>query len=115
MVSGFKEKFNYYRQHWFVRHVVTLQTGSFAGTVFQAVVGIFLARLLQPELFGIYALAFGMASIGGILIGAGNQEAVSTLLGSAYAKKEGEEIKNILAYLLKITVYAGGLTFLLLL
>lgn len=110
-----KEKIKYYRQHWFVRSVITLQVGSFAGTVYQAIVGIFLARLLQPELYGVYALAFGMASVGSFLIGAGNQEAVSTLLGSAYAKTDREEIKEVLAYLIKITVYAGLITLLILL
>lgn len=110
-----KNKFGYYRQHWFVRNVVTLQAGSFAGTVFQAIAGILMARMLQPELFGIYSLAFGMASLGGLLLGAGNQEAVSTLLGSAYARKDQEEIRGVLAYLLKITLYAGLITALLLL
>lgn len=109
------DRFNYFRQHWFVKNVVTLQVGSFSGTIFQAIVGIFLARLLQPELFGVYSLAFGMASIGSFLLGAGNQEAVATLLGSAYAKKDSEEIKEVLAFLLKITVYAGSITLLFLL
>jgi len=108
-------KFSYYSQHPFVRNVVTLQAGSFAGTVFQAVVGIFIARLLQPELFGIYALSFGLASIGGLLLGAGTQEAVSTLLGSAYARQSHEEIGEVLAFLIKITLYAGLITLLLLL
>ena len=70
MLGILKEKFSYYSRHPFVRNVVTLQTGSFAGTIFQVAVGVFIARLLQPELFGIYALSFGLASIGGLLLGA---------------------------------------------
>ena len=93
---------------------MTLQTGSFAGTIFQAAVGVFIARLLQPELFGIYALSFGLASIGGLLLGAGTQEAVSTLLGSAYARQNLEEIGEILAFLIKMTFYAGLVTLFLL-
>ncbi len=109
------EKLNYYRKHWFVRNVATLQVGSFAGTVFQAVVGIFIARLLQPELFGIYSLAFGLAALAGLLLGAGTQEAVSTILGAAYARHDGQEIRDVLAFLLKITFYAGALTLILIL
>lgn len=105
-----KEKFNYYRQHWFIRNVATLQVGNFAGIIFQAVAGVFIARLLQPELFGVYSLVFSLAGLAGLLLGAGTQEAVSTLLGSAYAKRDREEIGEVLAFLLKMTFYAGIVT-----
>ena len=98
--QSLKQKINYFVQHRFIRNVATLQAGSFAGTVFQALVGVFLARLLQPELFGIYSLVFGLASLGGVLLGAGTQDAVSSLLGSAYARQNDEEIKEALAFLI---------------
>jgi O-antigen/teichoic acid export membrane protein len=113
VTRAIKLKLNYFRQHLFVRNVVTLQAGSFAGTVFQAVVGIFLARMLQPELFGVYSLAFGLAALAGLMLGAGTQEAVSTLLGSAYARQNKEEVADVLAFLLKMTLYAGLLTLIL--
>ena len=103
----FKDKFLYYRQHWFVKNVATLQIGSFAGTFVQAVVGLFLARLLQPELFGIFSLAFGLAAIGGILVSAGTQDAATSLVGAAYANKDREETKDTLAFFLKIGIIAG--------
>ena len=99
-------KIDYYRQHWFVRNVATLQMGSFGGTVIQAVVGIIIARLLQPELLGVYSLAFGLAATTSLIIGMGIQEAASSLLGRAYAQKDEEEIKNILGFMLKITFMA---------
>lgn len=105
-----KEKVNYFKQHWFIRNVATLQVGSFAGTVYQAGVGVLLARFLQPELFGVYSLAFGLSGLAGILLGAGTQEAVSSLLGSAYARHDKEEMGDVLAFLLKITFYAGIIT-----
>lgn len=108
---------NYLSQLWkkaFIRNVATLQIGSFAGTIFQAAVGVFMARLLQPELLGIYALSFGLASIGGLLLGAGTQEAVSSLLGSVYAHQDKEGVGEVLAFLLKMTFYAGLITLLLL-
>lgn len=77
------------------------------GVVIQAVVGILLARLLRPELLGIYSLAFGLAAITSLIIGAGIQEAVSSLLGRTYAQKDGVEIENILSFMLKITFFAA--------
>jgi len=106
----FKEKLNYLRQSLFIRNVATLQVGSFGGTLVQAVFGILIARLLQPELFGVYSLSIGLASLAGLLLGAGMQDAVGTLVGSAYVKNNREELQDVLAFLLKITFYAGLLT-----
>jgi len=111
MVLNFKEKINYYRQNLFVKNVATLQIGSFGGTLVQAVFGILIARLLQPELFGIYSLSIGLAALAGLLLGAGIQDAVGTLIGLAYAKNDREELHDTLAFLLKITFYASLLTF----
>ena len=99
-----------FSQHRFVKSVATLQVGSFAGTVFQAGVGVLIARILQPELFGVYSLVFGLAGLGGLLLGAGTQEAVATILGSAYAKQDRQEVSEALSFLLKITLYAGAVT-----
>ena len=106
----FKQKLNYFRQSLFVKNVATLQMGSFGGTLVQAVFGIFIARMLQPELFGIYSLAISLAALAGLLLGAGMQDATSTLVGSAYARSDKEELREVLAFLLKITFYAGLLT-----
>jgi O-antigen/teichoic acid export membrane protein len=95
------------RKHPFVRNVATLQVGSFAGSVIQAGIGVIIARLLQPELFGIYSLAFGMAGITSLIIGMGIQEAVSSMLGRAYARQDQEEIGNLLGFMLKLTFYAA--------
>ena len=100
-------KIDYYRQHWFVKNVATLQVGSFGGTIVQAVIGIVIARLLQPELLGIYSLAFGLAATTSLIIGMGIQEAVSSLLGRAYAQKDGTETENILGFMFKITFFAA--------
>lgn len=112
-MEKFKNSISDLLKHRFTRDITTLQAGSFAGTIFQAIAGILLARMLQPELFGVYSLAFGLASLGGLLLGAGTQEAVSTLLGSAYARQNKEEIGEVLAFLLKMTFYAGLITVLL--
>lgn len=102
-----KEKFDYYRQHWFIRNVATLQAGSFASSIIQSGIGILIARLLQPELLGIYSLAFGLAAMTSLVIGAGIQEAVSSLLGGAYAQKDRVEVENIFGFMFKITFFAA--------
>ena len=91
------------RQHPFVRSVAMLQVGSFGGAIIQAVIGIIIARLLQPELLGVYSLAFGLAATTSLIIGMGIQEAVSSLLGGAYAQKNKVELENILGFMFKIT------------
>lgn len=88
----------------FIRRVATLQVGSFAGNFVQALIGVFLARLLQPELFGIYTLAFGLASLASIILGAGAQDAMATVVSRSYAEKNRREITDALAFLLKISV-----------
>ena len=86
--------------------MATLQVGSFSGTLVQAVFGILIARMLQPELFGIYSLSVGLAALAGLLLGAGMQDAVGTLVGSAYVKNDREELQDVLAFLFKITFYS---------
>src|SRR3989338_7802451 len=95
------------RQHPFIRNVAMLQMGSFAGTIVQAVIGIVIARLLQPDLFGVYSLAIVMASMTILILGMGIQEAVSSLLGRAYAREDKAEVENILGFMLKITFLAA--------
>ena len=102
-----KNKLEYLRRYKFIRQTATLQAGSFTGSVIQALLGILIARFLQPELFGIYALAFGLASITTLVIGMGIQEAVSSILGRAYAQKDETEIGNVLGFMLKITFVAA--------
>ncbi|MEK7604086.1 MAG: oligosaccharide flippase family protein, partial [Patescibacteria group bacterium] len=65
------------------------------------------ARLLQPELFGIYSLAIGMAGMTSLILGMGIQEAVSSLLGRAYVRRDRIEVEKILGFMLKITFLAA--------
>jgi len=86
-----------------------LQTGKFF-SVFLSVIGsIALARLLQPELYGIYGLVFAFVGLVGIFTDWGGSYASLTLLAEAYAQKDKEAIKNILTYFVKITLLAIGI------
>lgn len=117
MFNFLNKKIKLLFQYRFVRGVVTLQTGSFATGVIQALAGVFMARWLQPELFGVYALAFSLASLLSVFVGAGVQDAVAqdamtTVLSEAYARKDSQKIKEVLAFLLKITFFISILSLL---
>lgn len=98
------QRAHHFRNTNFVRRVATLQVGSFGGTFIQAVIGIFLARLLQPELFGLYSLAFGLASLASVFLGAGFQDAMTSVIARSYAEKDKQEVKNSFSFLFKISL-----------
>ncbi len=78
------------------------------GNVFQAAAGVIMARILQPEAFGVYALAFSLAGFISIFLGIGAQDAVTTIVSGAYARNDGREIREAFSFLAKITMIMGG-------
>lgn len=106
-MSFLKNKIEYFGQHWFVKRTITLQSGVLIGNFTQALIGVFMARLLQPERFGIYTLAMGLAALLSIFLTSGAQDAISSLLGTSYAQKDELEISHILAFFIKITFLTG--------
>ncbi len=109
LFSALRRKIQYYRAHSFVRNVSILQVGSMAGNVLQAVGGIVIARMLEPELFGVYALTFSLAGIMSIFLGVGAQDAVTTILGEAYAHQDRARVQEALAFLAKISTIMGSI------
>ena len=91
----------------FLKNVITLQMGSILGTLTQAVAGICIARILQPELFGIYALAFSLASLFGIFMATGVGDGITSIVAGAYARGDKETIADALGFLLKIASIIG--------
>ncbi len=91
----------------FVKNVITLQMGSILGTLIQAVAGVLIARLLQPELFGIYALAFSLASLASIFMATGVGDGITSIVAGAYARGDKETIADALGFLLKIAIIIG--------
>lgn len=96
-----KNTFSDLYQHRFVKSVATLQAVGIIGTFIQAVLGIFLARLLQPEHYGIYALAFGLSSL--IFISTGVQETVLVALGKTYTQNDHKGTKEALQFFVNFT------------
>lgn len=99
-------------QHRFSRDVAILQVGSAGGTFMQVITGIILARWLQPDMFGVYTLAFGLASIGALLLGAGFQDATASALSAAYVQKDREEIARVFGFFVKMMLYVSVATML---
>lgn len=103
-----KNKLNYFRQHRFVRGVAFLQSASVVGNFIQALAGVFIARLLQPELFGVYTIVFSLAAL--FFISTGIQDTVTVILGETYTKNDREGTVNALAFFLKFTIVFSLIT-----
>lgn len=106
-----RERVEFYKKNRFVRNFATLQIGNTAGNIFQALAGIIMARILEPERFGIYGLSFGLAGLISIFMGIGAQDAVTTILSGAYARKDEITMKEALAFLAKMTIITGAIVF----
>ena len=104
-----KERIEYFRQHRFVRQVVVLQSGNFVGNFIQALIGVFLARILQPHLFGVYSIAIGLGSLAALFLGLGAFSAAAPLIGESYAKKDHQTVQEVIGFLVKMVLWTGVL------
>ena len=102
MISRFKD----FIRISFVQDVGILGIGKVFSIFLGAISSIILARLLKPELYGIYGLVFAFFGLVGILMNWGGVFASLTLLSEAYTKKDKQEVKNILTYFVKVTLLA---------
>src|SRR5260221_3576177 len=106
-IARIRERAQYLIKHTFFRNFAILQVGNIGSNIIQALIGIVFARILQPEYYGIYALAFSLAGIMSIFMGVAAQDAVTTILGGAYERKDEKQIQEALAFLAKITMITG--------
>ena len=104
---GLKDRIQYFRQHRFVKQAATLQVGNIIGNFIQALIGVFIARILQPELFGVYSIAIGLGSLAAIFIGFGAFNAGATLIGEKYARDDHSGVKEVLGFLVKIIFWSA--------
>jgi len=102
MLNKIKEKIQYFRQHKFVRQTATLQVGNTLGNFTQALASVFLARLLQPHLFGIYSIAIGLGSLSALFLGVGAFNAAGPLVSESYVQKDHASINEVLGFLIKM-------------
>lgn len=76
----------------FVRRAAVFQIANGAGSILQSVAGIVIARVLQPELFGRYALAFSVASIASIVLATGVQDALMPVVARSHTRGDGNAL-----------------------
>lgn len=116
-MNELKDKILNTLRHPFVKDTAILQISNIFSVGFGIIISILIARLLQPENYGLYGLVFAFASLLGLFMNWGADKATVTLLSEAYIKKDREEIKNILTYFLKINIivfFTIGLLFIVL-
>lgn len=87
----------------FVKDTVILQFGTLATMGANLATSVLLARILQPERYGIYALVFSLYGLIGLFGNVGVGQATVTRLAEAYAKGDEEEITNLLAFFVKMS------------
>jgi O-antigen/teichoic acid export membrane protein len=105
-----REHITYLRQHWFVKNLAILQAGNFGSTIIQSLASIVIARLLQPQLFGLYAIAFSLAGLLVLIVSLGVQDAVTTIVGGTYARQDDQATKEAFGFLAKATFIIGLLS-----
>ncbi len=101
MIQKVRQYIQEARRHHLVRKTLTLQIGNAASTLVLAVSGVVLARLLQPELFGRYALAFSIASICSVFIGGGITDAITPALSRAWAQRDEVGFRSTVGFYFK--------------
>jgi len=87
----------------FVKDTLILQFGTLATVGANLATSVLLARILQPERYGIYALVFSLYGLIGLFGNVGVGQATVTRLAEAYAKGDEEEITNLLAFFVKMS------------
>lgn len=98
MMHAIKEKVRWLTTHAFVRKAVVLQIAGGTASIVQSLAGVVLARLLKPELFGQYSLAFSIASVASVVLASGFQDALMPVIARGHARGDAEEVLDGFAY-----------------
>lgn len=102
---NFREKINGFISHPFVKDTVILQVGNIFSIGIGIIISILIARLLQPEKYGLYGLVFAFAGLLGLFLNLGAEKATIILFSEAYGRGDKKEIKDILTYFLKVNIF----------
>src|SRR3989344_7149285 len=105
-----QERINYFRQHRFIKNLAILQIGNFGTTILQGICSIIIARLLQPQLFGVYAVAFSLAGLLVLVVSFGVGDAVTTIVGGTHARDDHAGTRGAFMFLAKMSFFIGLLS-----
>ncbi len=104
------ERLQAFSRHHLFRKTAILQIGGVGSTVIQALAGVFLARLLQPALYGRYALAFSVAAICSVFIGGSLTDAIAPALSRAWAQRDGRGLGAAIGFYLRFVGVCAVIT-----
>jgi O-antigen/teichoic acid export membrane protein len=96
--------------HRFVQDTAVLQIGAGLGMIVQAAAGVLVARILAPDLFGQYSLAFSVASIATLLLGSGVADAIAPTVSRAWAQADMAGVRQAYGFFAKFMGAAALLT-----
>ncbi len=85
----------------FLRKAVGFQIATGVASVLQSIAGIILARVLKPELFGEFSLAFSVASVASVILASGIQDALMPRIAHAHARGDGDAVLSGFGYWMK--------------
>lgn len=88
----------------FVQDIATLQIGTFFSAGLTFIGSVVFARVLGPQDYGRYVLIFVLVTLIQTFMHWGADYATLTLLAAAWAKKDKQEIKNIVIFFIKLTL-----------
>ncbi|HUO75855.1 MAG TPA: oligosaccharide flippase family protein, partial [Candidatus Paceibacterota bacterium] len=104
------ERIRQFSAHHLVRKTAILQVGSISGTVVQAIAGIFLARLLGPDSYGRFALAFSIAAVCSVFIGGSLTDAIAPSLSRAWASRDRKSYLATVGFYLRFVAVCAAVT-----
>ncbi len=93
----------------FIKDTAALQTGTMVLAVLTFIESIIFARFLGPENYGLYALIFAFAGMIEIFIHWGIDYSTLTLLSEAWAKEDKNEIKNLIIFFIKFSLFISAI------
>lgn len=82
----------------FVRHTFALQVGTFLSTGLAFVTSVVLARVLNPEGYGIYGLVFSLLGLVNLVGDLGIGQTTIVRFAEAYARRDRMEVQEILTF-----------------
>lgn len=93
--------------HRFVRDTATLEVGHFASVGIGIAASIIFARILQPQLYGVYSLTFALAGLIMMFTNLGVVQGTLTKLAESFTRREKGAIRDIIAFYLKVSLTVG--------
>ncbi len=91
----------------FIQDVFILQSGALGTAILGFITSFWVAKILQPSNYGIYALVFSIYSLVGMFGNLGAKQTTLVKLPLAYINQDRQEVLSILTYYFKVSLIIG--------